>query len=133
LEETVTDPTGASIPGVKVTDTTVETNVVLPTTTNSTGYYRVVDLVPGTYQAHFDASRFSPLDLRGITVPPGQTIRADAGLKIGAARQRGEVSAALAMVQTAATDFSTTITRNALEQVLLQGRNLQQLVLTCND
>ena len=118
---------------MKVTDTAVETNVVLPTTTNSTGYYRVVDLVPGTYQAHFDASGFSPLDLRGITVPPGQTIRADAGLKIGTARQRGEVSAALAMVQTAATDFSTTITRNALEQVLLQGRDLQQLELTCND
>ncbi|MGA2987750.1 MAG: TonB-dependent receptor [Terriglobia bacterium] len=128
LEGTVTDPQGAFIPGVKVTVTAVDTNVVLPTTTNNAGYYRVVDLVPGTYQVHFEGSGFSPLDLTEIAVPPGQTIRADAALKIGTTRQTVEVSAALQMVQTAATDFSTTISTNALDQIPLQGRDLQQLV-----
>jgi hypothetical protein len=128
LEGTVTDPTGAFIPGVKVTVTAVETNIVLPTATNNVGYYRVVDLVPGKYQVRFEASGFSLLDLTEITVPPGQTIRADAGLKMGTTRQTVEVSAALAMLQTAATDFSTTITTNVLEEIPLQGRDLQQLV-----
>jgi len=128
LEGTVSDPQGAAVPGVKVTVTAVDTNVVLPTTTNSTGYYRVVDLVPGKYQVHFEAMGFSPLDLTEIAVPPGQTIRADAALKIGAALQTIEVSAASQMVQTSATDFSTTVATNVIDQIPLQGRDLQQLV-----
>lgn len=78
LEGTVTDPQGAAVPGVKVTVTAVDTNVVLPTTTNNVGYYRVVDLVPGKYQVHVEAAGFSPLDLTDIMVSPGQTFRQDA-------------------------------------------------------
>ena len=91
LEGTVTDPQGAAIPGVKVTVTAVDTNVVLPTVTNSAGYYRVVDLVPGKYTVHLEATGFSPLDVTDITVAPGQTIRADAKLefRVNAANFRG--------------------------------------------
>ena len=60
--------------------TATETNVTLPTVTNSAGYYRVTSLVPGKYQVHFEASGFSPLDMKDIVVPAGQTIRADAQL-----------------------------------------------------
>ena len=128
IEGTVTDPQGAAVPGVKVTVTAVDTNVVLPTTTNSVGYYRVVDLVPGKYQVHIEASGFAPLDLTNILVSPDQTMRQDATLKLGAALQTVEVSAAAAMVQTAATDFATSVGTSALEQIPLQGRDLQQLV-----
>ena len=128
LEGTVTDPQGAAVPGVKVTVTAVDTNVVLPTTTNNVGYYRVVDLVPGKYQVHVEAAGFSPLDLTDIMVSPGQTFRQDAILKLGAARQTIEVSAAAAAIQTAPTDFATTVGTNAISEIPLQGRDLQQLV-----
>ena len=128
LEGTVTDPQGAAIPGVKVTVTAVDTNVVLPTVTNSAGYYRVVDLVPGKYTVHLEATGFSPLDVTDITVAPGQTIRADAKLNLGSTLQTLEVSAASALVQTAPTNFSTTVSTNTLENIPLQGRDLQQLV-----
>ena len=63
LEGTVTDPQGAFVSGAKVIVTALDTNITLPTTTNSVGYFRVVDLVPGNYNAHFDVSGFSALDL----------------------------------------------------------------------
>ncbi len=129
LEGTVIDPQGAFIPGVKVIVTATETNVTLPTVTNSTGYYRVTSLVPGTYQVHFEGSGFSPLDMKEIVVPAGQTIRADAQLQLGTTRQTVEVSAAMTQVQTAATDFSTTVGTRAIENIPLAGRDLQQLVL----
>jgi len=128
LEGSVTDPQSGFIPGVKVTVTALDTNVTLPTTTNSAGYYRVVDLVPGKYQIHFEQSGFSPLDLTNIEVPAGQTIRADAQLKLGTTQQTVEVSATLAMLQTAPTDFSTTVGTTAIQDIPLAGRDLQQLV-----
>jgi hypothetical protein len=129
MEGIVTDPQGAFIPGVKVIVTATETNATLPTVTNSTGYYRVTSLVPGKYQVHFEASGFSPLDIKDIVVPAGQTIRTDAQLHLGATRQTIEVSSAAAILQTAATDFSATLGATAIQQIPLAGRDLQQLVL----
>lgn len=40
IEGTVTDPQGATLSGVDVSITSVDTNVVTTTTTNSAGYYR---------------------------------------------------------------------------------------------
>src|SRR5215470_9026378 len=55
IEGTLTDPQGAVMPGVDVIITNVETNVAVPLKTNSAGYYRAVDLVPGQYRADFTA------------------------------------------------------------------------------
>src|SRR6266853_780405 len=107
--QTVTDPHGAFTSGVKVTVMATETNVTLPTATNNAGYYRVTSLVPGKYQVHFEASGFSRLDLKDIVVPAGQTIRADAQLQLGTIQQIVEVSASASQIQTAATNFSTTV------------------------
>src|SRR5260221_987758 len=128
IEGTVTDPHGAFTSGVKVTVMATETNVTLPTATNNAGYYRVTSLVPGKYQVHFEASGFSRLDLKGIVVPAGQTIRADAQLQLGTIQQVVEVSASASQIQTAATNFSTTVEAAAIQQIPLSGRDLQQLV-----
>jgi hypothetical protein len=81
------------------------------------------------YTVHFEAGGFSPLDLTNVVVPAGnQTIRADAQLKLGATRQAIEVSAAMIRVETVPTDFSTTLWGNAIQEIPLSGRDLQQLV-----
>src|SRR5215831_19550772 len=83
VEGTVTDPQGAVVPDVAVTVTNVETNVSVPSKTNSAGYYRAIDLVPGRYKAHFELTGFSSLDLTEIEVPAGKVTKVDAQLKIG--------------------------------------------------
>src|SRR5215472_7881411 len=62
IEGLVTDPAGAVVTNASVTVTSVDTGVASPTRTNSTGYYRVVDLVPGRYRVHIEATGFSPVD-----------------------------------------------------------------------
>src|SRR5215472_3316112 len=69
IEGTLTDPQGAIIPGVDVTITNVETNVSAALKTNSAGYYRVVDLVPGKYSAAFASSGFAATRITDIELP----------------------------------------------------------------
>jgi hypothetical protein len=52
---TVTDPTGALVPNVKVTVRNTDTNAVRDTATSSAGVYTVSNLMVGTYEVAFQA------------------------------------------------------------------------------
>jgi carboxypeptidase family protein len=127
IEGTVTDPQEAALRGVDVSITSVDTNVVTSTKTNSAGYYRADALVPGTYRVHFVAKGFATLDMTTIEVPAAQDIRVDAKLKVGSINERLEVKAELPMLETAASNFSSTLQPDVIQNVPLAGRDLQQL------
>jgi hypothetical protein len=127
IEGIVTDPQGAVVPDVAVTVTSVDTNVSVPTKTNSSGYYRAIDLVPGRYKAHFEIAGFSSLDLTEIDVPAGKVTKVDAQLKIGETRQLVEVTAEVPLVETGASNFSTTLDNRVVTEMPLAGRDLTQL------
>ena len=127
IEGTVTDPQGAVVPGVDVTITAADTNVSVPTKSNSAGYYRVLDLVPGKYKAHFEIAGFSSLDVTEIEVPAGKETRVDVQLKLGETRQLVEVTAEVPLIETGASNFSTTLETNIVRETPLAGRDLTQL------
>ena len=52
----VTDPSGAAIPGVKVTVTNTGTQVARDTTTDQNGYYQVLDVPIGFYSVTAESS-----------------------------------------------------------------------------
>jgi len=128
VEGIVSDPSGAVMPGVRVLLRSVDTNVSTDVTTNSAGYYRVVDLVPGTYTAHLEGKGFTPLDITQIEVLAGQVRRVDAQLTLGASLQRVRVTAEAPLMETAASNFSTTLGTGTIQDIPLAGRDLQQLV-----
>jgi Carboxypeptidase regulatory-like domain/TonB dependent receptor len=127
IEGTVTDPQGAAVPGVDVTVTALSTNVKNTTKTNSAGYYRVEALVPGTYQARCLAKGFAALEITAIEVPSAQVIRVDGKLKVGSFNEKVEVKADLPMLETDASNFSSTLQSDIIQNVPLAGRDLQQL------
>jgi hypothetical protein len=128
IEGIVTDPQGAFVAGAEITITAVDTNVRLSSITNGAGYYRVVDLVPGKYRVYFASAGFSPVDVTDIQLPAGEVIRVDAQLKIGTTREVVEVKAELPLLETGAANSSTSLGTESIQQVPLQGRDLQQLV-----
>jgi hypothetical protein len=128
LEGTVTDPQGAVVPAVQVTVTSLATNIATTTQTNVTGYYRIGNLVPGKYRAHFGLAGFSPLEMTDIEITAGVETRLDAQLKVGTARQTIEVAAQTAQIETAPTNYSTTVGTTLANDLPLQGRDIQQLV-----
>src|SRR5438093_12358145 len=109
IEGIVTDPQGALVPGVAITITSLDTNVTVPSNTNGAGAYRVVDLVPGKYKAHFEVSGFSSLEVSNIEVPAGKVTWVDTQLKLGDTTQLLEVTAQVPLVETSASNFSTTL------------------------
>ena len=122
LEGIVSDPQDAAVPNVDVTITNLETSVAVKTKTNGSGYYHAEDLVPGKHTAHFEYSGFAAMDIANIQIPAGQLIRVDAQMKVGTSLQRVEVSAQTALLETAATNASTTIETRTVEQLPLAGR-----------
>ena len=127
LEGTVTDPQGGVMPEVEVTVTSMETNIATTTQTNATGYYRVGNLVPGKYRAHYGLAGFSPLEITDIEITAGIETRLDAQLKVGAARQTVEVTAQAGAIESAPTNYSTTLDTHLADEIPLAGRDIQQL------
>ena len=128
IEGIVTDPQGAVVPNVDVTITATDTNLTTVSKTNNTGYYRVVDLVPGPFQARFSAPGFGTVEVRQISVQAGTVTRVDANLRVDATRQTVEVTAEAPLVESGASNFSTTLPTATIQDTPLQGRDLQQLV-----
>jgi hypothetical protein len=128
MEGVVSDPQGAVVAGVDVTITDVDTNVATTTKTNSTGYYRVVDLTPGKYKAHFASPGFTATDITDLDVAAGQVVKLDAQLKIGSTQETVQVVAEAQLLETSASNFSHGVENRTIQEVPLNGRDLQQLV-----
>src|SRR5215831_4190261 len=128
IEGTVTDPQGAMVPNVDVKVANADTNVTATVKTNNEGYYRVPDLVPGKYQVHFELAGFRPVDISNIELLAGQVMRVDSQLRLGATLESVEVSAAASLIETAPANVSTTLGDRTVQEIPLQGRDIQQLV-----
>jgi hypothetical protein len=128
MEGIVTDPQRAVVVGAEVVVTNIGTNVASTTKTNDTGYYRVVDLVPGRYRAHFAAGGFSTTDIVDIEVLAGQVLKMDAQLTLGTTREAVSVEAIAPLVETGASNFSHNVENQMIQEVPINGRDLQQLV-----
>jgi hypothetical protein len=86
----VTDPAGASIPNASVAVTNSVTQAVVRTTTDPAGRYMVDHLDPGTYTVEAEAPGFTPQQISGLALTPGQETRKDLTLAVGSAAQTVE-------------------------------------------
>jgi TonB family protein len=97
---TVMDSTGAVVPGVTVTVSSVEVvpgfgvrdNPVSTTTTNEAGGFEFRGLTPGPYSLKAELPGFATFRRSGIEIRTGQTSRENIFLSVGTIAQRVEVS-----------------------------------------
>src|SRR6266516_7582629 len=68
---TVTDPSGAAIPNVKVTVTNMGTNLSVSTTTNQSGLYTAKELPVGTYKITAEAKGFKTITNNNVVLNAG--------------------------------------------------------------
>jgi hypothetical protein len=81
VEGTVTDESGAVVPGAMVTIRNIASNVTRTTQSSQTGSYVVVGLEPGTYQVAVSAGEFKPFS-SNIEVTVGGNVMLDAKLSV---------------------------------------------------
>ena len=128
VQGVVTDQSGAVVADATVTVTSVETEVSTRTKTNSSGYYRAVDLTPGRYRVRVEAQGFNAVQVDDVRVFAGQEVEVDRQLILGTTHQTVEVMAAQPLLETASSNSSTTLESHIIDDMPLQGHDLQQIV-----
>src|SRR6202034_3379211 len=86
IRGTVTDSTGALLPGVAVTVTNTETGVINHYVTNGDGLYDTNSILPGNYTLEFSKDGFEKLKRESVPLQVG-VVTVDASLKVGSASQ----------------------------------------------
>jgi Carboxypeptidase regulatory-like domain len=124
----VTDAQGAVVPGVDVLVTNTETNVVTKLKTNESGFYVATELVPGTYTVQFRAQGFEKLDISNVVVKSGTTITEDGVMRLGQLTETVNVSSAPPVIETTASNFTTSISTQIIDKVPIVGRDIQTLL-----
>ena len=74
IEATIVDPTGAAVPGAQLVLTNQATQVSQKATSNSQGFVRILNLLPGTYRAEVHAPGFRKWQLTNIQIE-GSNVR----------------------------------------------------------
>jgi hypothetical protein len=128
IQGTVTDPQGAFIPGAQVLVKNVDTGIELNLTTNSAGFYLATELVPGKYLVRMKYTGFATLEISGVTVTAGTTTVTDGEMKVGDAAQSVQVTAEAPLVDQAPSNFTTSIETRYIQDLPIQGRDIQTLV-----
>ena len=90
---TVSDTTGALIPGVEVTARNINTGIVTTRLTNETGTYEFPSLQPGVYQISAALSGFQTATYNNVQLSQGQQVRLNFTLVVGTVAQQVEVVA----------------------------------------
>ncbi len=124
---TVTDPTGAIVPGATVRVVSTATGAERTTTTSSAGDFAVPNLLPGEYSVTAEASGFST-SKQNVIVTVGSKIGLDIRLQIGQTGTVVQVAESAVKINTETQTLSTIIDTRQMTELPTLTRNPYALV-----
>jgi len=127
IEGTVSDATGAVLPGVTVTLRNTATNFQQVHVTDSAGRFRGVLLPLGPYEITAALEGFSKQVMKGLDLSVGQTLTVPIKLGQAAASEEIVVTAEAPLIETARTEGATRIDEEAVSDLPNNGRNFLDL------
>jgi hypothetical protein len=126
---TVTDHSGAVVPGANVTVTSAATGIAKTAVTAGTGEYTVNYLLPGSYNISVTANGFSTTQQQGIEVQLSQQARVNIQLQVGSATEQVTVEAAPPLLQTEGSSLGAVVGQEQTENLPLNGRKFNDLAV----
>ena len=124
---TVTDASGAVVPGAGVTATHVQTGATRQATTDQNGDYILVQLPVGTFTLRATATGFKEFVQTDLLLQVSENRRVGVALQVGQVTERVEVEAAAAAVETRSGAVAEVIDSRRITDLPLNGRNPVQL------
>lgn len=124
---TVTDQSGAVLPGVLIEVTNVATSQTRAAVTREDGYFSVPLLQPGSYQVKGTLNGFKTSVRDGVTVTVESTSRVDIRLAVGGLEESVTVSADATLVETSNATLGIVVDEKKVVELPLNGRNFTQL------
>lgn len=123
IEGTVSDESGAVLPGVTITLENIATGFEQVLVTDSRGRFRGVLLPLGPYRVTAKLEGFTTLVREGIELSVGQTINLRLTLTISATEDKIVVTGQAPLIETGETANSVRIDRETLDGIPSNGRN----------
>ncbi|MDP9052195.1 MAG: Plug and carboxypeptidase regulatory-like domain-containing protein [Acidobacteriota bacterium] len=124
---TVTDVSGAVVPGATVTVTDDATKVQSVTQTNGNGGYVVPNLTVSTYSVSITMAGFKSYTVTGVELHPAETATVNTALSIGTATETVTVGATSSDVELSTPENSAYISGEQVSSLPMNGRNYQAL------
>lgn len=129
ISGSVTDPTGAVIPGASVVITKQETGAAYPLQTNPSGEFILPALSPGTYSVSAQATGFQKAEQKDIVLQVGGKVRVELTVQVASATVSVEVTGTLTSTETETAAVSNVITGKQMANLALPARNFVALAL----
>lgn len=123
IDGTVTDQSGAALPGVSVTITSPALQVPqMDAVSNSEGLYRFSQLPAGAYQVKFNLAGFQSVVRDGFQIGAGFAAKLDMVLRIGTVEETITVSGASPVVDVTTTSGAQTLTPDMVNKLIPGSR-----------
>jgi len=129
IEGTVTDQTGAVLPGVAVSLKSVETGIVRMVLSDDRGIFRAPLLPVGHYDVSVEFTGFTKFEQTAIALTVGQTLQLNIRLSVAGTTQAVSVTEEVPVVEATRTQVSSTIDDKAVANLPVNGRNFIDFVL----
>jgi hypothetical protein len=123
------DPSGGSVPKAVVKVTNLKTGVSRSTHSAEDGYYRIPDLLVGTYEVRVEMVGFKTIVRTGIEVDAQSTTNLNFLLEVGEVTQTVNVTGEEPQVETTTARISEVISENELRSLPASGRGILTLTM----
>ena len=127
---TVTDPSGAVVPGAIVSIKNLRTDSSALGTTDGSGRYLLGHLAPGSYFLEITSVGFAHFKATNVTVEVGRATTIDARLEVIAQVETILATAEAPVMTTDRADFSTNINQTTIENLPINGRRWSWFALS---
>src|SRR5262245_15813999 len=125
----VADSQGAVIPNARVKLTNTATGVVRDSITNNAGIYVFPGVIPGLYRVRVEQPGFQTFE-GALTVQVQQDATVDVVMQVAGAVSSVDARHVTPMVNQSSTSLGSSLERQRLEQLLVNGRGDQNLLVT---
>jgi hypothetical protein len=129
IEGTVTDPSGAVVPGASITIENVNTGFKRELKTDNSGFFRFPVLPLGSYSLKAAASGFAEATRSGIVINAGSTATENLTLLVTGSAEIVEVTSSAPVVEPGRTDLGSTLSTASIENLPLPSRNPYNFIL----
>src|SRR5260370_13884252 len=129
IEGTITDPSGAEVPGAKVDVINKGTGYKRSAETDQSGFFRFPLLPLGTYSLTADAKGFMQETRSEIPLSAGQIITINIRVLLAGTERTIVVTSEAPVVEPGRTDLGSTVSSNWVENIALVSRNPYNFIL----
>ncbi len=124
----VFDPSGAVVPGARVTVLNTQTGVPREVATNDNGFFQALSLIPGVYSAEVTAANFNKQVQDKLKLEVAGALSLTFRLSVGQITETIRVEAEGEQLKATEGVISTTIDNSKLVELPLNGRNFNNLI-----